>query len=112
MAKIQELLGKNLKDFKLVVMTEVYMMDNDGRKSRTLGYFRDQNTAVAYAGLQTDANYHKTEQVVVLTDGNIGFVIKHQDSVIFFDDEKVALEIRDKALAKLSPAERKFLGYE
>ncbi len=111
-AKIKELIDKDLKGFKIVEMTEVYRMDNDGLKSSSLGFFKNPNMAMAFAGVQTDPSWHKTEQALVLTDGTVGYVIEEQNPVKLFDDEAEALEIKKKAVAKLSPAERKLLGFE
>ena len=110
-AKIKELVGKDLKGFKIVEMTEVYRVNDEGRKSGSLGFFKDPNIATAFAGVQTDASWHKTGQVLVLTDGTVGYVITEQEPVNLFDDEAEALEIKKKAIAKLSPAERKLLGF-
>ena len=49
-AKIQELVGKDLSGFVVVEMTEVYRVDDDGRKTRSIGYFRHANIAKAFAG--------------------------------------------------------------
>jgi len=111
-AGIRGLVGKDLKGFKIVEMTEVYRVDEDGLKSSSLGFFKDPNTATAFAGVQTNASSHKTIQVLVLTDGTVGYVIMHQDPVKLFDDETEAHEIKKKALAKLSPAERELLGFD
>lgn len=93
-------------------MTEVYRVDDGGRKSKSLGFFKDPNIATAFAGVQTDANWHNTGQALVLTDGTIGYVITQQEPVKLFDDEAEALEIKKKAIDKLSPVERKLLGLE
>jgi len=106
------LVGKDLSEFKVVAMTEVYKVDDDGRKYISLGFFKDPNIATAFAGNQTDANWHKTSVVLVLTDGKEGYVIKEQESVNLFDDEEKSLELRKQAIAKLSAADRKILGYE
>lgn len=111
-AKIKELIGKDLRGFRILEMTEVYRVNDDGRKSSSLGFFRDPNTAAAFAGVQTDANWHKTGQALVLTDGTIGYVITQQEPVKLFDDETKALEIKKRVFAKLSTAERKLLGFE
>ena len=108
--RFQNLAGKDLKGFKIIEMTEVYRVDDDGRKSSSLGFFKDPNTAAAFAGVQTDASWHKTEKVLVLTDGTVGYVIEDQKPVKLFDDESEALKIKKKAVAKLSPVERKLLG--
>ena len=110
--KINQLVGKTLENFKIVEMTEVYRVDDDGRKCSSLGFFRDATTAKAFAGVQTDASWHKTTKAMVLTDGKIGYVIEDANSVRLFDDEAEALQIKKKAMAKLSPEERKLLGYE
>ncbi|USN94507.1 MAG: hypothetical protein H6791_01955 [Candidatus Nomurabacteria bacterium] len=110
--KIKELVGKDLRDFKIVEMTEVYRVDDDGLKSSSLGFFKDPNIASAFAGVQKNASWHKTGQALVLTDGTIGYVIEDQNPVKLFDDEAEALDIKKKAVAKFSPEERKLLGYE
>jgi hypothetical protein len=109
---IKELIGKDLSEFKIVEMTEVYNVDENGRKSSSLGFFKDSNIAEAFAGVQTNASWHRTGQALVLTDGTIGYVIGQRDAVKLFDDEAEALDIKKKAIAKLSPAERKLLGLE
>lgn len=110
-AEIKKLVGKDLRGFKVVEMTEVYLVDYDGRKSRSLGFFKDPDIASAFAGVQIDASMHKTGQALVLTNGTVGYVIEDQKPVKFFDDEMEMLEIKRKAIAKLSPAERKLLGF-
>jgi hypothetical protein len=109
-SKIKELVGKDLKGFKIINMTEVYQVNDDGQKFSSLGFFKDPNTALAFARVQEDANWHKTGQVLVLTDGTVGYVIEDQKPVKLFDDEVEALEIKKKAVAKLSFEERKLLG--
>lgn len=108
--KIGELVGKDLKGFKIVEMTEVYRVNEDGRKSISLGFFKDLNIASAFAGGQTDASWHKTGQALVLTDGTVGYVIAQQDPVKLFEDEAEVLKIKERVVAKLTIAERKVLG--
>lgn len=107
--KLNGLIGKDLKGFKIAKMTEVYFMDLDGRKSNSVGFFKNPNIAEAFAGVQTDAAFHKTQPALVLTDGKVGYLIAEQDPIKLFDDETEALEIKKKALAKLTPAERKLI---
>jgi len=104
----KELLGKSLSGFAVQELTEVFKVDEDGRKKKSLGFFHDESIAKAFAGNQADANWHRTEKVLVLTDGKEGFVIG--GGVTLLDDEKAALEIKEAAIAKLSEAERKVLG--
>ena len=101
----------DLKGFKIAEMTEVYRVDEDGRKSSSLGFFRSSTTAEAFAGAQTDASWHRTRPAFVLTDGKVGYVIDEQVSVKLFNDEQVALDLRNQVIAKLSPAERSLLGF-
>jgi hypothetical protein len=103
------MVGKNLEGFTIQQYTEVYKTDVDGRsKTRSLGYFKDDSIAKCFAQNQTDAAYHETVQVYLLTDGKIGFLLGEEVELV--DDEKAALEVRYAALGKLSPAERKVLG--
>ena len=105
----RSLIGKKLDGFTIQEYTEVYMTDVEGRgKEKSLGHFKNDSIAKAFAGNQTDPAWCKTEKVLLLTDGKVGFVLG--ESVKLIDDEKAALEVREAALAKLSPAERKILG--
>jgi hypothetical protein len=112
LTKIKKLVGKDLKGFKIIEMTEVYQIDDNGLRSSSIGFFKDPNTAVAFVGVQTDASWHKTGQALVLTDGIIGYVITQLEPVKFFDDETEVMNVKKKVIAKLSPAERKLLGFE
>jgi len=104
----KELVGQKLNEFAVVEYTEVYKTNDDGFKSKSLGFFKDADVAKAFAGNQTDAAWHKTETVLLLTNGKVGFLLG--DSVELLDDEKATLEIKKSAMAKLSPSERKVLG--
>ena len=64
--------------------------------------------AKAFAGKQTDAAWHKTERAFLLTTGTIGFLLG--EAVTLMNDEAAALEVRQAALAELTPEERKLLG--
>ena len=103
-----DLLGKHLSSFSIEEYTEVYMVNTDGRKTKSHGFFKDENTAKAFAQNQTDADYFRTEKTFILADGKIGFALG--ESVTLVDDEQIALDMKEKALQKLSPEERKILG--
>lgn len=106
------LVGADLEGFKVVQMTEVYRINEDGHKSQSLGFFRNADIAIAFAGSQVDKHWHKTELALVLTNGSVGYVISQQEPIKLFNDEQEALGIKKKAIAKLSPAERRLLGFE
>ena len=108
---LQGLVGRNLDGFKIVEMTEVFRVDNDGNWEKSLGFFKNQDIAVVFAGAQTDANWHKTRQVLVLTDGTVGFAIEQQEPVKLFNDEEEALKLRQGILNKLTLAERGIMGF-
>lgn len=109
-ANISELINKDLNGFTIIKMTEVYLVDEDGRMYDSLGYFRNQDVAEAFAESQKDADRHKTRQALVLTNGIIGYTIEDQTSVSLFDDDAEKKKIRDEAVAKLGTATRKVLG--
>lgn len=108
--KIEELIGKDLNDFKIVEMTEVYRVNVEGQKVASLGFFKSSNIASAFAAVQTEAKYYRAEQALVLLNGTVGYVIERQKPANIFDDEAMAVEIKKKVLNKLSPAERNILG--
>lgn len=103
-----DLVGKSLDGFTVQEYTEVYMTDNDGRISKSLDHFKDESIAKAFAGHQPDAAWHKTRKVLLLTDGKVAFVLGERVTLV--DNEKMALEVKEAALKKLTPEERKVLG--
>lgn len=106
--ELAELKGKDLTDFRVQEFTEVYKTNDDGRKVESIAYFQDENIAKAFAQNQVDANWHRTGKALVLTDGKVGFLLGQPIRIA--SDEQAELEIRKKALAKLSNEERKVLG--
>ena len=109
---IKSLIGKDLKSFKIVEMIEIFRVDEDGRKSRSLGFFKNPDVAVAFASAQVDANWHLTQPKLVLTDGNVSFVIDEQGPAKFFNNEKETVALREKAIAKLFLADHKIFGFK
>jgi len=105
---LEDLIGKDLKGFTVRELTEVFRVDEDGRKTKSVGFFRDGTIARAFAQNATDAAWHKTDKALILTDGKVGFRLLAEPAELF-DDEKTALEIREKILAKLSSEERSIL---
>jgi len=107
--QLEVLIGKDLREFEVVEFTEVYRVDDDGRKTKSVGFFRNETIAKAFAQSQVDKNWHQTGRVFVLTDGKTGFILK-EVPITILDDEQATLEIRNKALSKLTPEERIILG--
>ena len=109
--KIEELIGTNLdaKDFTIQEFTEVYKTNEDGMKSKSVGFFKSEGIAKAFSQTLADPEFHNTEKRMILTNGKDGFVIGGE-SVKILDDEKAALEVRQKAIKKLSLEERRILG--
>ncbi len=106
---LAKMVGKKLDGFTVQLYTEVYKTDVEGRaKVKSLGYFKDESVAKAFVMHQTDAAWHETKPAFLLTDGQAAFLIG--EAVTLVDDERATLEIRNAALKKLSPAERKVLG--
>lgn len=105
--KLKDLLKKSLEGFTIQELTEVFKTDDDGRKSKSFGFFHDESIAKAFAGNQEDAPWHKTNKAFVLTNGEVGFLIG--DPVTLLDDEKAALETKKRILSKLSKEDREFL---
>lgn len=103
----ESMVGKNLAGFTIREYTEVFNVDDDGRKTVAIGYFKSDTIAKAFVQNGPGATYRKTEKVLLLTNGNAAFLLG--ESVKLMDDEKAALKIREAAMKKLSPEERKIL---
>jgi len=107
--KLKDLLGVDLSAWKVIEMTEVFSTNEDGRKSESLGFFKNEDIAEAFADTKAGKNFHGTRKVTVLSKGTVGFIINDREEVTFIDEEKELLEVKEMALAKLSIAERKIL---
>ncbi len=54
------LADKGLEGFTIQEMTEVFKVNEDGGKTKSLGFFRNENIAKAFAKHQADADWHQT----------------------------------------------------
>lgn len=108
--EIDSIVGQDLTGYKVVVMTEVFRVNQEGRKTSVVGYFKSAVIAKGFAEMQTDANWHKTGPAHVLTDGKLAYLLASDERVKLFNDEAEAEHIRRHARAKLSPTERQLLG--
>ncbi len=106
---LRELVGRELTGYVVEELHEVFQTDDDGRKSKSIGYFRSESIATAFAGIQTDAPWHKVQKAFVLTNGTDGFLMTGQ-SVTLLSDEQATLDVRNAAKAKLTEAEQRVLG--
>lgn len=105
--EVPPLVGQKLDGFTVQDFFEVSKLDEEGRnKVSVVGYFRDEDIANGFAGNQVGATW--VEKVLLATDGRRAFLVGPPAKLL--DNEKAALEMRQKALAKLSPGERKVLG--
>ena len=110
--ELKELIDKQLIDvgFSVQEMTEVYSTNDDGTFVKSDGFFKNEHVAESYTEGQSGGTfYSKTRKKIVLTDGKTAFVINELE-VVLLDDEKATLEARERALTKLSSAEKKLLG--
>lgn len=109
--ELKSLIGHDLVSFTFIVMHEVYRTDYDGRRTAVVGYFKDPVIASAFADSKADANFHKTSEVLVLTNGVDYYLVVDGYSITILNDEEEALKLKEKALSKLSSAEKIILGY-
>ncbi|PIT90617.1 MAG: hypothetical protein COU22_01215 [Candidatus Komeilibacteria bacterium CG10_big_fil_rev_8_21_14_0_10_41_13] len=104
LAQLAKLDQEGLSGFRVEKRIHVFTVDYDGFFEKSIGVFKDPDVAKGFAKGQT---YLKTEEVYVWTDGEWAFVFKGCLEVI--NDEQEALKLREVALAKLTPEERKLL---
>ncbi len=74
----KDLVGQDLSGFSVRELTEVYTVNEDGRYDKSVGFFEDEQIAMAFAKNQVDAPWHKTSTEVVLTDGKVGFTFRQK----------------------------------
>lgn len=111
MNNLTELLGKDLSSFKLEQLYEVWTTDEQGIATKPLGAFKKEALAKAFAGNDKSSwGAPSITPVTVLTDGTLVFAIDKTREIKVFNDEEQAVELRQKALAKLSPEDKEILG--
>jgi hypothetical protein len=110
MQNLSDLIGKNLSSFKLETLHEVWSANEQGIPTNAIGAFKSETVAQAFAGNKTDSWGTQVLPVIVLTDGTNTFAIEKNRVVNVFDDEAEATKLRQVAIEKLSPADRKILG--
>ena len=109
MSNVSDLVGKPLSEFRLVEMTEVYRTNEDGGYTHTEGCFADGGLARAYASGLTDSNYTSFRNILVLTDGKVGYHCLGTE-VLLVDVEGALELVRKRAISKLTPGELQALG--
>lgn len=110
-AQNHSLLKIDLKDFKVVVKFMVYKVDDGGQKTTVLGYFKNEDVAKAFAAMQTDKDFLRVEDTLVLTNGSVGYALEDPPAPVkLFDDDAEVIGIKNAILAKLTPIEIKILG--
>lgn len=109
--ELKQLVGKDLVGFQILLMAEAYRTNDDGRKTKSIGFFKDPAVAQAFIGMQNDSAWIRVAVVYVLTNGKVGYVIDGmQEKVKLFDDEQEAARLRQQILGKLTPEQRALLG--
>lgn len=110
---LSELVGKTMQFFEIRWAIEVYRVDEDGLRIYAVGYFTEPHIAEVFVGTQVDgAKCNRTREVLVLTNGNIAFLVSDDEQVEMFDDKEKIFGLREVTLSKLTPAERKLLGLQ
>lgn len=109
--KINDLIDKDLSNFKIEEMVEVYHVSEDGFFAHSIGHFKNPTIASAYAGPQNNSNQTKIRKCLVLTDGITVYSLKSEDIVKIFNDEEEALRLKEEALGQLSSEQRILLGF-
>jgi len=109
--ELKELVGLDLVGFQITQMMEVFVTDDEGSKTRTVGYFKDPDIAVVFARINNGGtSRYETGPALILTNGLIGYPVNNQEPANIFDEESQVKAIRSKILSKLLPGERKILG--
>ncbi|EKE20797.1 MAG: hypothetical protein ACD_7C00474G0001 [uncultured bacterium] len=103
------LLDSKLDNFTITKMTEVYAANEDGRYISSIGLMGKKKVAEAYAK-SLDSYGYRTQEVLVLTDGERAFPIIGDSSMRMLDDEKVLAEVKKALRKKITEAEMEILS--
>ena len=111
-ANPKDWVGKPLTEFAIRKMIEVFGCNEDGNRTKSIGYFKNPTVAAAFAGQESGKTFIscRTRECYVLTNGAIGFLLAENEPVNLYNDETEALRIREEILSKLDPKDRAILG--
>jgi len=98
-------------DFQVQLMTEVFEVNDDGRRSKSLGLLSDPTVAAAFVGKRSENPYKRAEEVVVITDGKSAYIVQNREALTVLEDDAESNRLRTEALGKLSSSERTLLGF-
>ena len=109
---LQEMIGIDLAGFTIQTVFHVYNTNYEGQFNGSIGYFKDETIARAFAGPQKGDNMVKVSPVLALTDGTVGFLMNENrtNSFTYMNDEEEAVRLKHEALASLTSAQRRLLG--
>ena len=104
----QELLGMKLDGFRIEGRTEVYKVDDLGRRTYTIGFLPDE-IAAAFVQHQTKPGRCRERKVLVITNGKTGFLLGEDARIL--NDVEEALKVQKMldafdSITKLPPEER------
>lgn len=89
-------------------MLEISETNDDGNVTKSLGL--SANLDKEFAEAFTGGGHHRADEVFVLTDGKIGYVISRTNAVGVITQEEMMTRIKATVASKLSAAERKAMG--
>lgn len=109
---LRALVGTELTGFRIEILAEVYRTNEEGQRTESLGYTRDPVIARMYASQQKRPFFVEvTTDVLVLTDGKVAYRLP-KEGIQVLDEDHILENSRERALAKLTLADRTILGLQ
>ncbi len=109
--RLDDLVGVDLSGFKVVRMFEACSVNEDGTRVRSLGFFVNKDVATVFAAnTKTGESGTRVSLALVLTDGQVSFVLSNQEPAQIPDEAQERLRLREVVLDKLTSSERALLG--
>jgi hypothetical protein len=110
MNSLEALVGQDLAGFKIVMMTEVTGIDDQGRTIDRVGFLVNPDVIRVFRSIQTACSGYHTSPTPVLTNGIVAFALDCNKTVDICPDEIQALRDR-RANPRFSTGEDAALGH-
>ena len=95
--------GKSLDGFKIIRMTELIEVGQDGSLVKSLGFYSDTELATYLCRESGPTSEFRKRDAFIFTNGNASYLIDTQYPVVLMDSKEERLRIWRDTVGKLSP---------
>jgi len=107
---IAELAGKDLAGFKIVIMSEVQGIDDDGRVINYVGFLQNPHVIKVFTSIVAGSSGYYAKPKLILTNGVVFYVLDDTRIIVPILDEISELRKRREDFDRFSRGDARELG--